>query len=137
MIDIYLLTETKIGYIYFQYSTGKFENITKSFESKYSLKNYLIDIKITSLLVGLESFIQCFKDNEKIQNNLDQQCFSRLMEACEQVKGLTLPELKKLLTKRKPELGTLIKTAENKRTDLAMIYKKMFQIIEEKDEENT
>ena len=46
------------------------------------------------------------------------------MEACEQVKGLTLPELKKLLVKRKPELGTLIKTAENKRTDLVMIYKK-------------
>lgn len=135
MLKVYLKTKTKVGYIYMGITdSGELvlNNIIKNFTSQYEVKNYIIEITIQSLKFQLDSFISIYKMNNSPETDLDSKCIDTLTRFNTWINEDDKP-LDKLCTsinKRREEFMQLIKSAGERRDDLIMIYKLIFEEVE-------
>lgn len=133
MLKIYLQTKTKLGYLYFPYNGGKIEchNFIKDFDDQFKMKSYITQLRLDTIKFQMDAFVSCYKANNNPSTDVDSKSFDTLYRLNEWMNDgdKELEKIYKQIGKRKEEFISLIKSAKNKKDDLIMIYKLMFEEI--------
>lgn len=133
MIKVYLHTKTKLGYLYFPYNEGNIEchNIIKEFPDQFALKNHLESLKIDCIKFQMDAFVSCYKKFNVPATDLDAKSIDTLFRLNQWMNDGDKPieKIKIQISKRREEFVSLIKSSKEKRNDLTMIYKLIFESI--------
>lgn len=135
MLKVYLKTPTKLGYIYMGITdSGELvlNNIVKNFTSQYEVKNHIVELTIQSLKFQLDSFISIYTLNNSPETDLDSKSIDTLKRFNTWINENEKP-LDKLcisINKRKEEFVNLAKSSGNRKDDLIMIYKLIFEEVD-------
>jgi len=136
MIKIFLQNKRKLGYIYLSFTDSteiKFLSQIVVFEDEYKMKSFIVELKIQSIKFMLDAFISTYKQNNKVVDDLDSKCIDTLQKYNMWLnhKDFSYERTIESLSKRKEEFVTLCKYAKKESDKLIMIYKLLFEYVEE------